>query len=45
MTAVGPGQLAIDGVIGKFEDSGDDYTQVPYQAASRYALTGDTLEL
>jgi FtsP/CotA-like multicopper oxidase with cupredoxin domain len=39
------GQLSVDGVIGHFEDSGPDYTQVPYQASSRYALTGDVLEI
>ncbi|MDH3638599.1 MAG: multicopper oxidase domain-containing protein [Gammaproteobacteria bacterium] len=45
LSAVGSGALAIDGVVGEFEDSGPDYTMVPYQATSRYALTGDTLEL
>ncbi len=39
------GQHAIDGVQGHFEDSGADYTQVPYQNATRYARTGDLLEL
>ena len=39
------GQLAIDNVVGHFEDSGPDYRQVPYQDASRYAKTGDTLEI
>jgi len=39
-----PGQITIDGVVGHFEDSGPDYTQVPYQDATRYAKTGDTLE-
>ncbi len=39
-----PGHLAIDGVQGHFEDSGPDYTLVPYQDATRYARTGDTIE-
>ncbi len=39
------GKLAIDGVQGHFEDSGSDYTQVPYQDATRCARTGDILEL
>ena len=38
------GQLAIDGVQGHFEDSGPDFSMVPYQDATRYARTGDTLE-
>ena len=38
------GQLGIDGVQGHFEDSGADYTMVPYQGATRYALVGDVLE-
>ena len=42
---IGPGGMpAIDKVIGHFEDSGSDFSQVPYQDASRYAKTGDTLE-
>ncbi len=44
LNAVGAGMTAIDGVVGEFEDSGPDYTQVPYQGATRYARTGDTLE-
>ncbi len=39
-----PGQLWINGTIGHFEHSGPDYTQVPYQGATRYARTGDLLE-
>jgi FtsP/CotA-like multicopper oxidase with cupredoxin domain len=39
------GQHAIDNIVGHFEDSGPDFTQVPYQDASRYAKTGDTLEI
>jgi hypothetical protein len=39
------GELAINGVVGHFEDSGPDYTQVPYQGATRYANGGDVLEL
>lgn len=39
------GVLSINNVIGHFEDSGPDYTQVPYQDASRYAEVGDTLEI
>jgi FtsP/CotA-like multicopper oxidase with cupredoxin domain len=35
---------AIDSVQGHFEDSGPDFTMVPYQDATRYALTGDTIE-
>ena len=38
------GQLAIDDTQGHFEDSGPDYTLVPYQNATRYAKTGDTIE-
>jgi len=44
LNAVGAGMTAIDGIVGHFEDSGPDYTQVPYQDATRYAKTGDTLE-
>lgn len=40
-----PGIMAINGAVGEFEDSGDDYTQVPHQGATRYAQTGDVLEL
>jgi len=39
------GRHSIDGVQGRYEDSGADYTQVPYQATTRYAQTGDTLEI
>jgi len=39
------GQHAIDNIVGHFEDSGPDFSQVPYQDASRYAKTGDTLEI
>ncbi|MGD8579844.1 MAG: multicopper oxidase domain-containing protein, partial [Lysobacterales bacterium] len=39
-----PGQATIDGVVGHYEHSGPDYTQVPYQGAARYARTGDLLE-
>jgi FtsP/CotA-like multicopper oxidase with cupredoxin domain len=43
---IGPGgRPAIDKIIGHFEDSGPDFSQVPYQEASRYAKTGDILEL
>lgn len=45
MNSIMTGHLAIDGVQGHFEDSGPDYTQVPYQDATRYARTGDTLEI
>jgi len=38
------GQLGIDEVQGHFEDSGPDFSMVPYQDATRYAKTGDTLE-
>jgi FtsP/CotA-like multicopper oxidase with cupredoxin domain len=38
------GELAINGVQGHFEDSGADYTQIPYQGATRYARGGDVLE-
>jgi len=44
MEGVMAGVLAIDGVTGGLEDSGADYTQVPYLASSRYAHVGDTLE-
>jgi len=44
LNAVGTGMTAIDSIVGHFEDSGPDYTQVPYQDATRYAKTGDTLE-
>ena len=39
------GTTGIDGIQGHFEDSGADYTQVPFQDTTRYALTGDTLEI
>jgi len=39
-----PGKLTINGTVGQFEHSGPDYTQVPYQGATRYAKTGDLLE-
>jgi len=45
LNAVGPGMTAIDSVVGAFEDSGADFSMVPYQDATRYALTGDTLEI
>lgn len=45
MNSIMSGHLAIDGVQGHFEDSGPDFTQVPFQGATRYARTGDTLEL
>jgi FtsP/CotA-like multicopper oxidase with cupredoxin domain len=41
---ISSGKLSIDGVQGHFEDSGADYSMVPYQGATRYALTGDLLE-
>jgi FtsP/CotA-like multicopper oxidase with cupredoxin domain len=44
LNSVGTGMTAIDGVVGEFEDSGADYSMVPYQNSSRYAKTGDTLE-
>ena len=44
LNAVGAGQTAIDSIQGHFEDSGPDYTTVPYQDATRYAFTGDTIE-
>jgi FtsP/CotA-like multicopper oxidase with cupredoxin domain len=45
LQAVFVGRLSVVGIIGHFEDSGSDYRLVPYQAATRYAKTGDTLEL
>ena len=39
------GRLSINNVTGHFEDSGTDFAQVPYQGASRYARTGDVLEI
>jgi len=39
------GVMAINGTVGHFEDSGSDYKLVPYQGATRYAKTGDLLEL
>ena len=45
MDGIMAGVLGIDGIQGHFEDSGDDYTQVPYQETTRYALTGDLLEI
>jgi FtsP/CotA-like multicopper oxidase with cupredoxin domain len=45
LNAVGAGKTAIDSVVGHFEDSGPDYTLVPYQDATRYAKVGDVLEL
>jgi FtsP/CotA-like multicopper oxidase with cupredoxin domain len=44
-TGVETGALAIDDVVGEFESSGTDYTQVPFQDATRYAIVGDLLEL
>ena len=44
LNANGPGVTAIDSVQGHFEDSGPDFSMVPYQDATRYARTGDTLE-
>jgi FtsP/CotA-like multicopper oxidase with cupredoxin domain len=44
LVGISTGKLAINDVIGHFEHSGPDYTQVPYQDASRYAKTGDLLE-
>ena len=44
LNAVGPGQTAIDSIQGHFEDSGPDFSMVPYQDATRYAFTGDTIE-
>ncbi len=37
--------MLINSVVGHFEDSGDDYTQVPHQGSTRYAHGGDVLEL
>ncbi len=45
LQGIAVGQLAIDLVTGRFEDSGPDYTQVPFQDSTRYAATGDTLEV
>lgn len=45
LQGISPGKTAIDGVQGHFEDSGPDYTQLPYQGATRYAKVGDLLEL
>ena len=44
LNAVGVGQTAIDGIVGHYEDSGTDFRNVPFQGATRYALTGDLLE-
>lgn len=44
MAGISPGITGIDAEQGHFEDSGSDYTLVPYQATTRYARTGDTLE-
>jgi len=44
LNAVGAGQTAIDSIQGHFEDSGPDFSMVPYQDATRYAFTGDTIE-
>ena len=41
----GIGQAAINSVSGRYDTSGDDYTQVPFQGSTRYAKTGDLLEL
>lgn len=40
----GQGVAQIDGTTGEFEDSGLDFSMVPYQGATRYAKTGDLLE-
>jgi FtsP/CotA-like multicopper oxidase with cupredoxin domain len=45
LDVLGRGVMAINGTPGHFEDSGDDYRMVPYQGATRYAKTGDLLEL
>jgi FtsP/CotA-like multicopper oxidase with cupredoxin domain len=44
LDGIDTGMLAINEVLGHFEHSGPDYTQVPYQDASRYAKTGDLIE-
>jgi FtsP/CotA-like multicopper oxidase with cupredoxin domain len=44
LMGISTGVLGIDGVEGHFEDSGADYSMVPYQGATRYARTGDLLE-
>ncbi|ACV26428.1 multicopper oxidase family protein [Kangiella koreensis] len=44
LVGISAGKIGIDDVIGHFETSGPDYTQVPYQDATRYAKTGDTIE-
>jgi FtsP/CotA-like multicopper oxidase with cupredoxin domain len=45
LNAVGTGMTAIDSIVGEFEDSGADYTQVPFLGSTRYAKVGDTLEI
>lgn len=45
LNAVDVGSTAIDGVVGYYGDSGSDYSLVPFQNATRYARTGDILEL
>ncbi len=45
LNTIRTGMLSIDSVSGNYADSGADYTLVPYQATTRYARTGDTLEL
>jgi FtsP/CotA-like multicopper oxidase with cupredoxin domain len=39
-----PGKLSINGFNIDLEDSGTDFSMVPYTDASRYAKVGDTLE-
>ncbi|MEN8185105.1 MAG: multicopper oxidase family protein, partial [Myxococcota bacterium] len=45
LNALDAGLLAIDGIPGRFGDDGADHALVPFQDTSRYARTGDTLEL
>jgi FtsP/CotA-like multicopper oxidase with cupredoxin domain len=41
---INTGQLAVNGLQIDLEDSGSDFSMVPFTGASRYARVGDTLE-
>ena len=44
LEGISSGVLGINGVQGHFEDSGSDYSMVPYQGETHYALVGDVIE-
>jgi FtsP/CotA-like multicopper oxidase with cupredoxin domain len=44
LSTLSVGHLAVNGVSVDLEDSGPDFSMVPYTAVTRYAKVGDTLE-